>query len=184
MPSVISWRRSIARTSSCCFRSSRARGRLPYDFEEIDLSARIGLGRVVHDRVLEGLANHVFESITPQKLVGLAPSRSRPPIRGVRRGRRCGVQLPPVPEAPIGRGASRGGRGGRDEGRLRLRGDGHVEGDALDARPELVRIGKPTGCRRDRPRRGRVPARRCLCAGALADVPSRGAGDGEVRRRR
>ena len=47
------------------------RAERPYGFEEIDLSARIGLGRVVHDRVIEGLSNHVFDSITPQKLAAL-----------------------------------------------------------------------------------------------------------------
>src|SRR5207253_2020421 len=46
-------------------------GEHPYRFEEIDLSAQIGLGRVVHDRVMEGLSSHVFESITPQKLATL-----------------------------------------------------------------------------------------------------------------
>lgn len=43
----------------------------PYGFDEIDLSARIGLGRLLHDRVLEGLSSHVFETITPEKLAGL-----------------------------------------------------------------------------------------------------------------
>jgi hypothetical protein len=43
----------------------------PYGFEEIDLSARLGLGRYLHDRVVEGLASHVFETITAPKLAGL-----------------------------------------------------------------------------------------------------------------
>ena len=43
----------------------------PYGFEEIDLSARIGLGRLVHDRVMEGLSNFIFDSITPAKLAAL-----------------------------------------------------------------------------------------------------------------
>ncbi len=55
----------------------------PYGFEEIDLSARMGLGRNVHDRVLEGLSNHVFESITPTKLstlLGLGDSDGARPF--------------------------------------------------------------------------------------------------------
>jgi hypothetical protein len=43
----------------------------PYEFEEIDLSARLGLGRLLHDRVIEGLSNYLFDAITPEKLVGL-----------------------------------------------------------------------------------------------------------------
>lgn len=43
----------------------------PYGFEEIDLSARLGLGRLLHDRVVEGLSSHLFEVITPEKLAGL-----------------------------------------------------------------------------------------------------------------
>src|SRR5206468_7021511 len=43
----------------------------PYGFEEIDLSARLGLGRLLHDRVIEGLSNHLFDMITPEKLAGL-----------------------------------------------------------------------------------------------------------------
>src|SRR5262249_55886467 len=37
----------------------------------IDLSARIGLGRLVHDRVMEAPSNHIFDSITPAKLAAL-----------------------------------------------------------------------------------------------------------------
>jgi hypothetical protein len=43
----------------------------PYGFDEIDLSARLGLGRLLHDRVIEGLSNHLFDVITPEKLGGL-----------------------------------------------------------------------------------------------------------------
>jgi hypothetical protein len=43
----------------------------PYGFEEIDLSARLGLGRLLHDRVVEGLSTHLFDVITPEKLGGL-----------------------------------------------------------------------------------------------------------------
>jgi hypothetical protein len=43
----------------------------PYGFEEIDLSARLGLGRFLHDRVVEALASHVFETITAPKLAAL-----------------------------------------------------------------------------------------------------------------
>jgi hypothetical protein len=43
----------------------------PYKFEEIDLSARLSLSRIVHDRVLEGLANNVFDRMTAAKLATL-----------------------------------------------------------------------------------------------------------------
>lgn len=43
----------------------------PYGFEEVDLSARLGLGRYLHDRMVEALANHVFETITAPKLAAL-----------------------------------------------------------------------------------------------------------------
>ncbi|MGH3005452.1 MAG: ATP-binding protein [Gaiellaceae bacterium] len=46
-------------------------GEAPYRFEEIDLSARLGLSRLLHDRVMEGLSTHVFERITPAKLAAL-----------------------------------------------------------------------------------------------------------------
>lgn len=43
----------------------------PYGFEEIDLSARLGLSRLLNDRIVEGLSNHLFDTITPAKLAGL-----------------------------------------------------------------------------------------------------------------
>jgi hypothetical protein len=42
-----------------------------FDFEEVDLSARLGLGRLLHDRIMEALSSHVFDSITPIKLASL-----------------------------------------------------------------------------------------------------------------
>ena len=57
-------------------------GDRPYRFEEIDLSARIGLGRVVHDRVLEGL-------VESRLRVDHAAKAGRPPSPWPGRRRRC-----------------------------------------------------------------------------------------------
>jgi hypothetical protein len=43
----------------------------PYGFEDVDLSARLGLGRYLHDRMVEALASYVFETITAPKLAAL-----------------------------------------------------------------------------------------------------------------
>jgi hypothetical protein len=46
-------------------------GDAPYAFEDVDLRARLGLGRLLHQRVLDGISQHVFETVTPEKLAGL-----------------------------------------------------------------------------------------------------------------
>jgi hypothetical protein len=123
-------------------------GDTPYSFEEIDLSARIGLGRLLHDRVVEGLSGHVFDLITPEKLAGLLALGDDD---GQRRFVSCVdavsavfsyLQFPKLRSAiPIRDAVARGITNGlfgyaamadSDDGELR-------------ARSDLVRIGKPTG---------------------------------------
>lgn len=41
-------------------------------FETVDLSTTLSIGRQLHDRVHEALANHVFETLTPSKLRSMA----------------------------------------------------------------------------------------------------------------
>lgn len=120
-------------------------GDRPYRFEEIDLSARIGLGRVVHDRVLEGLSNHVFESITPQKLAGLL--RIGPERRFVAASEAVDaafsyLQFPKLRSVAalhdtVARGAMKGVFG--------YVAMATVEADKVTARPELVRVDRPLG---------------------------------------
>jgi hypothetical protein len=120
----------------------------PYGFEEIDLSARLGLGRLLHDRVVEGLSNQLFESITPEKLVGLLGLGDGD---NQRRAMACQevvdaafsyLQFPKLRGVSairdaVARGVTRGVFGyaamaEADDGEVRVA-------------PELVRIGRPTG---------------------------------------
>jgi hypothetical protein len=120
-------------------------GLLPYEFEEIDLSARIGLGRVVHDRVLEGLANHVFESITPQKLASLlrlGPERRCVACSEVVDAAFSYLQFPKLrSEAAIREAVAAGAM----KGVFGYVSMASADGDGLRVRPELVRIGTATG---------------------------------------
>jgi hypothetical protein len=120
-------------------------GDKPYRFEEIDLSARIGLGRVVHDRVLEGLANYVFESITPQKLAGLirlGPDRRVVPLPEIVDAAFSYLQFPKLlSDAALRDAVARGVmKGVFGYAAMASLGQG-----ALDVRPELVSVGKPMG---------------------------------------
>lgn len=120
-------------------------GQRPYRFEEIDLSARIGLGRVVHDRVLEGLSSHVFETVTPQKLATLlriGPERRFVAVLEVVDAAFSYLQFPKLRSDAalydaIARGAMKGVFGYVSMA--------SVDGDELKARPELVRVGRPLG---------------------------------------
>jgi hypothetical protein len=120
-------------------------GDRPYRFEEIDLSARIGLGRVVHDRVLEGLANHVFETITPQKLgglIGLGPEHRFVSAPKVVDAAFSYLQFPKLlSDAALRDAVARGVMKGVF-GYAAMAVD---RGDALEVRPELVSIGRPMG---------------------------------------
>jgi hypothetical protein len=120
-------------------------GDRPYAFEEIDLSARIGLGRVVHDRVMEGLANQVFETITPQKLAGLlgiGPERRVVPAGDAVNAAFSYLQFPKLRSESairdaISRGVMKGVFGYAAMARL--------AGDAVEVRPELVSISRAMG---------------------------------------
>ncbi len=120
-------------------------GDRPYVFEEIDLSARIGLGRVVHDRVMEGLASHVFETITPQKLAGLLgigpECRFVPAIDAVNAPFSY-LQFPKLrSEAAIRDAIARGVM----KGVFGYVAMAQLAGDDLDVRPELVSVSRPMG---------------------------------------
>jgi hypothetical protein len=121
-------------------------GDLPYRFEEIDLSARIGLGRVVHDRVLEGLTNHVFESITPQKLAGLlrlGADRRVVPLPEIVDAAFSYLQFPKLlSDAALRDAVARGVMKGVFGYAAMATPDGS---GGVDVRPELVSIGKPMG---------------------------------------
>jgi hypothetical protein len=47
-------------------------GQRPFRLETIDLRAQLAAGRDVHTRLLDGLRKHVFDSLTPARLVSLA----------------------------------------------------------------------------------------------------------------
>jgi hypothetical protein len=120
-------------------------GLLPYEFEEIDLSARIGLGRVVHDRVLEGLGNHVFESITPQKLsslLRLGADRRFMPCSEVVDSAFSYLQFPKLRSDSAIREAI---ATAAMKGVFGYTSMASATGDVLDVRAELVRVGKATG---------------------------------------
>jgi len=46
-------------------------GGKPFAFDSVDLRAQLSAGRTVHDRIRDGLRKHVFESLTPARLVSL-----------------------------------------------------------------------------------------------------------------
>ena len=120
----------------------------PYGFEEVDLSARMGLGRNVHDRVLEGLSSHVFDTITPTKLstlLGLGDSDGARPFvscEEVVAAAFSYLQFPklrsdvPLRDA-IAAGAMKGAFGYASAA--------SVEGETLSVAAERVWIGRPTG---------------------------------------
>jgi hypothetical protein len=43
----------------------------PFAFDPVDLRAQLAAGRDLHTRILDGLRKHVFDSITPSRLVSL-----------------------------------------------------------------------------------------------------------------
>jgi hypothetical protein len=120
----------------------------PYGFEELDLSARIGLGHLVHDRVMEGLSSHIFDSITPAKLAALLNVGD---AEGASRYMACEavvdaafsfLQFPKLSsqsalEDAIAKGVSSGTLG---YAALASERDG-----GIDARSDLVSVGKPVG---------------------------------------
>src|SRR5439155_24659717 len=46
-------------------------GEHAFRFETIDLRAQLAAGRVLHERILDGLRKHVFDSVTPARVVAL-----------------------------------------------------------------------------------------------------------------
>jgi predicted AAA+ superfamily ATPase len=120
----------------------------PYGFEEIDLSARLGLGRLLHDRVAEGLSNHVFESITPQKLAGLlnlgdAEDHARfVRAQDVVNSTFSYLQFPKLwSEIPIRDAIAKG----VTTGVLGYAAHAEERDGRLDVRPELVSVQRPIG---------------------------------------
>lgn len=120
----------------------------PYGFEEIDLSARLGLGRMLHDRVLEGLANYVFEVVTAAKLVALLNVGDGD---GQRRWVACtevvdaSFSFLQFPKLRDGGALYRAVANGVTTGALGYVPMASESDGALDADPALVRIGRPTG---------------------------------------
>lgn len=118
-------------------------GDKPYAFETIDLSARIGLGRVVHERVLEGLSNHVFDSVTPQKLAGLlrlGADRRFVPASEVVDAAFSYLQFPKLRSDAALRGAV---ANGVMKGVFGYAAMATHAGEVVEVRPELVSIGRP-----------------------------------------
>ena len=120
----------------------------PYGFEEIDLSARLGLGRLLHDRVVEGLSNHLFDVVTPEKLAGLLGlgdgDEQRPfvPCEEVVDAAFSYLQFPKLRLASAIRDAVARGVVKSVFGYAAM---AHEADGEVRARPELVRIGKATG---------------------------------------
>jgi len=120
----------------------------PYGFEEIDLSARIGLGRLVHDRVMEGLSNHIFDSITPAKLAALLNVGD---AEGASRYMACDaavdaafsfLQFPKLSSQAALRDAI---AKGVSSGTLGYAALATERNGGIDARSDLVSVGKPVG---------------------------------------
>jgi len=120
----------------------------PYAFEEIDLSARLGLGRLLHDRVVEGLTNYLFDVITPEKLSGLMAlgegedQRRVMPCQEVVDAAFSYLQFPKLRSAvairdAVAQGVTRGVFG--------YAAMAQQENGGIRARPDLVRVGRPTG---------------------------------------
>jgi hypothetical protein len=120
----------------------------PYGFEEIDLSARIGLGRLVHDRVMEGLSNYIFDSITPAKLAALLNIGD---AEGASRYMACDavvdaafsfLQFPKLSSQAALRDAI---AKGVSSGTLGYAALATERNGGIDARADLVSVGKPVG---------------------------------------
>ena len=120
-------------------------GLLPYDFEEIDLSARIGLGRVVHDRVSRGsptmsLSRSRRRSSRP--CFGFGPERRWVACTEVVDAAFSYLQFPKLrSEAAIREAVATGAM----KGVFGYVSMAAVDGERLSARPELDPRGKATG---------------------------------------
>jgi hypothetical protein len=121
---------------------------LPYRFDEIDLSARLGLGRLLHDRVIEGLSAQVFDMITPEKLMGLLAlgdgddKRRFVPCEDVVSAAFSYLQFPKLRSAIVIRDAVARGVTKSVFGYTAM---AHVEDGGVRTTADLVRLGKPTG---------------------------------------
>lgn len=119
----------------------------PFGFEEIDLSARLGLGRLLHDRVLEGLSTHVFETITPEKLAGLLnlgdgdAKQAFVACPDVVRAAFSYLQFPKLRSDAALRGAI---AKGATSGVFGYAAMASAENGRLDVTPNLMRIARPT----------------------------------------
>ena len=119
----------------------------PYGFEEIDLSARLSLSRLLHERVLEGLSSHLFERITPAKLAALLnlgdgeDQRAFVSCAEVVDAAFSFLQFPKIKNADALREAVARGTSESFFGYVPM---ASVEQDELKADATLVRIGKPT----------------------------------------
>jgi hypothetical protein len=119
-------------------------GQRPFRLETIDLRAQLAAGRDVHTRLLDGLRKHVFDSLTPARLVALAKlgdSREYVAAEELSKWFFSIFDFPKLTDesvlcAAIARGT---------EGLLGyVSGATVVDGELEVSRPELVRFGAPT----------------------------------------
>jgi hypothetical protein len=120
----------------------------PYGFEEVDLSARLGLSRLLQDRIVEGLSSHVFERVTASKLRELLKlgdgdeERRFASMSSVLDAAFSFLQFPKLRRAAALREAVARGIG---EGVFGYVAMAAVEADELQlSDPALVRIARPT----------------------------------------
>ena len=120
-------------------------GDSPYRFDDVDLRARLGLGRMLHQRVREGVAQYVFDSITPAKLAGLLKIGD-----GGARSIACSsvvdaafsyLDFPKLADTGAIRHAV---AAGTTSGALGYIGDAEESDGQLVVTPALVRLGTPT----------------------------------------
>jgi hypothetical protein len=173
----------------------------PYGFEEVDLGARMGLGRNVHDRVLEGLSNHVFDTITPTKLstlLGLGDgdgTRSFVSCEEAVDAAFSYLQFPKLrSDVPLRSAIAAGSM----KGAFGYAAAASVEGDALSVAAERVWIGRPTSPEEidlgagayllapslAREKAGRADTGATVEGGGEEKVPGRDSGGSEVDRGR
>ncbi len=119
-------------------------GQRPFRLETIDLRAQLAAGRDLHTRLLDGLRKHVFDSLTPARLVGLAKlgeSREYAAAEELLKWFFSIFDFPKLTDESVLRAAIARGT----EGLLGyVSGAQVIDGDLEVARRELVRFGTAT----------------------------------------
>lgn len=119
-------------------------GQRPFRLETIDLRAQLAAGRDVHTRLLDGLRKHVFDSLTPARLVALAKlgdSREYVPAEELSKWFFSIFDFPKLTDESVLRAAIARGT----EGTLAyVAGAQVVDGELEVPRRELVRFGAAT----------------------------------------